>query len=160
MAESTTLQTAREQQCRQNAQRKSERKRQAVLEAIVTLQQQDRLVTKTAIARQANVSYPFLAKHADLLQAIDNAAVAGNAKRLASAPAVRGQDVVVAAMQRQMEKLKQQVRKKESEIRRMQQEIDQLYGKLASRSELTDTQIRAKLKEALQRLQTYEKGLS
>ena len=156
MAEVTTLQTARELQCRRNAQRKSERKRQAVLEAITALQQANLPVTKTTVVRQAQVSYPFLAKHADLLQAIDAAATAGSARRLASAPTVRGQDVLVAAMQRQMEKLKQQVREKEIEIRSKQREIDQLYGKLASRSELTDTQLRAKLKETLQRLQTYE----
>ena len=156
MVESTTLQASREQQCRLNAQHKSERKRQAVLEAITALQQANLPVTKTTVVKQAQVSYPFLAKHVDLLQAIDAAAVAGTARRLASAPAVRGQDVVVAAMQRQMEKLKQQVREKEIEIRRMQHEIDQLYGKLASHGELTDTQLRAKLKETLQRLQTYE----
>jgi hypothetical protein len=59
-------------------------------------------------------------------------------------------------MQRQMEKLKQQVQLKEVEIRSKQREIDQLYGKLASRGELTDAQLRAKLTEALRRLQAYE----
>ncbi len=156
MVESTTLQASREQQCRLNAQHKSERKRQAVLEAITALQQANLPVTKTTVVKQAQVSYPFLAKHVDLLQAIDDAAAAGSAKRLASAPAVRGQDVLVAAMQRQMEKLKQQVQVKEVEIRSKQREIDQLYGKLASRGELTDAQLRAKLTETLRRLQAYE----
>jgi 7-keto-8-aminopelargonate synthetase-like enzyme len=71
MVESTTLQASREQQCRRNAQRKSERKRQAVLEAITALQQANLPVTKTTVVKQAQVSYPFLAKHADLLQAIE-----------------------------------------------------------------------------------------
>lgn len=139
-----------------NAQIKSERKRQAVLDAIVDLQAQGIPITKAAVLKQANVSYPFLAKHADLGQAIAEAEQAGWETRLAQASASRGKDVAISALQRQVERLKQQVQEKEAEIRCRQREIDQLYGKLASRSELTDPQLRAKLAEALQRLQAHE----
>jgi len=156
MAEFTTLRDGRARQCRQNAQLKSERKRQAVLDAISVLHQKDIPITKGSVAKQANVSYPFLSKHDDLLQAIDDAEKSEGARRLMSASNVRSQDIAIAAMQRQMEKLKQQVKGKDIELRCKQREIDQLYGKLASRSELADAELRCKLAEVLNRLQAYE----
>lgn len=156
MVESTMLKDLKAVQCRKNAQMKSERKRQAVIEAISTLQQQGVRVTKGSVAKQAHVSYPFLSKHVDLLQAIEQAGGAEGVSRLPSAGNGQGKDVVIAALQRRLDTLKQQVKEKDVELRRKQREIDQLYGKLASRSEMTNAEIRAKLAEALQRLQASE----
>lgn len=156
MVECTTLKATKADQCRLNAQSKSEKKRQAVLEAIVALQQQGRPITKAAVKKYANVSYPFLKKHEDLLQTIDEAENTDKARRLSSASNAQGKDVAIAAMQRQMEKWKKESQEKTAEIRRKQREIDQLYGKLAGRSEMTDAELRARLAEALQRLQSYE----
>lgn len=155
MEESITLNDRKARQCRQNASAKSERKRQAVFEAIQTLQKQGVPVTKSAVVRHANVSHPFLSKHADLLQAIDTAAKEGTGK-LVDSPGSRSRDVAIAAMQRQMEKLKQQVKEKDTELRRKQKEINQLYGKLASDSSLTDVELRHKLTEVLNQLQAFE----
>jgi hypothetical protein len=156
MAESTTLMDVKVNQCRQNALLKSQRKRQAVFDAIAVLQQQGIPITKRAITKQANVSYPFLAKHVDLLQAIEDASGSQELRSLENVPESRSTDIALAAMKRQMEILKQQVKEKDAEIRRKQGEIDQLYGKLASRSELTDAEIRRKLAEALNQLQAYK----
>ena len=102
------------------------------------------------------MSYPFLARHHDLLQAIDAAARHEGARKQVVTPNAQGKDIAIAAMQRQMEKLKQQVKEKDAEIRCKQREIDQLYGKLASRSELTDAEIRCKLAEVLKQLHAHE----
>lgn len=160
MVDAITLQATKADQCRLNAQSKSERKRQAVLDAILSLQQQGQPVTKTTVKQQAAVSYPFLAKHADLLQAIEAADNIRQARVPASATETRSKDVVHAAMQRQMDKLKQQVKEKEVQIRQQQRNIDVLYGKLSNNSVLTDAQLRAKLKEALARLHAYEDSVS
>ena len=133
MAEFTTLRNFKAEQCRQNAQAKSDRKRQDVLEAISLLQQQQVPVTRSSVAKQAGVSYPFLSKHADLLQAIENAGSLDREQRLSRAVEHAGKDQVIAALQRRLDKLQQQVHEKEAEIQRQKREIAQLYGKLASR---------------------------
>jgi hypothetical protein len=156
MVESITLKDLKVIQCRKNAQVKSERKRQSVIEAIAMLQQQGVPVTKSSVAKQAHVSYPFLSKHVDLLQAIDKVREAESASRLSSAVESRGKDLVIAALQRRLDTLKQQVQEKDAKLRCKQREIDQLYGKLAGRSEMTNAELRAKLVEALQRLQANE----
>ena len=133
MAEFTMLRNLKAEQCRQNAQAKSDRKRQDVLEAISLLQQQQVPVTKSSVAKQAGVSYPFLSKHADLLQAIENAGSLDRDQRLSRAVEHAGKDQVIAALQRRLDKLQQQVHEKEAEIQQQKREIAQLYGKLASR---------------------------
>jgi len=47
--------------------------------------------------------------------------------------------------------------KKDAEIRQKQREIDQLYGKLAAGSVLTDPELRSLLADALERLASMEK---
>lgn len=127
-----------------------------MLDAILALQQKGRSVTKAVVKKYANVSYPFLNKHEDLLQAINEAENTDKERRQSSTANAQGKDVAIAAMQRQMEKWKKESQEKTAEIRRKQREIDQLYGKLASCSEMTDAELRAKLAEALQRLKSYE----
>lgn len=133
MDELTRLNSLKTEQCRRNAQAKSERKRQDVLAAISLLQQQGLPVTKSTIAKHAGVSYPFLSKHADLLQAIEEAGKIDREQRLSRAADHPGKSQVIAALQRRLDTLQKQVREKDAEIRRKQQEIDQLYGKLAGR---------------------------
>lgn len=156
MAESTTRKESKADQCRQNALNKSQQKRQAVLDTISDLQRRNIPITKKSVTEHANVSYPFLSKHIDLLQAIHDAATSDKERSLINASNKPGKNFAISVLQRQVEQLKQQVKEKEAENRGKQREIDQLYGKLASRSELTDAEIRRKLAEVLDRLQAYE----
>lgn len=133
MANSTTLKDLKAEQCRQNAQAKSARKRQDVLEAISFLQKQNVPVTKKAVADKANVCYPFLKKHADLLEAIEAAEKVDREHRLSLSVEKAGKNQVISALKRRLDKLQQQVHEKDAEIRRQQKEIEQLYGKLAIR---------------------------
>lgn len=138
MAESTTMNQRKAEQCRQNAQAKSDRKRQDVLTAIAVLQGKQLPITKAAIKRQANVSYPFLAKHPDLLAAIETAQQTDREVRLvAEINKNRNQGQVVTALKRRVDTLKKQLEEKEKELRKKQETIDILYGKLATRNNLT-----------------------
>ncbi len=150
MGASTTQQT-RSEQCRKNAQAKSEHKRQAALRAIRELQQEKHLVTRTAVARRAGVSVVFLRSHPDLLQSIEEAE-----QRYRLAPpesaADKTKDQVVAALRRRLDEMKQTGATKDAELRQKQREIDQLYGKLAAGSKLSEPELSQKLQEALARL--------
>jgi len=138
MAESTTTKGLKIEQCRKNAQAKSDRKRQDVLAAIAVLQGKQLPITKAAIKRQANVSYPFLAKHPDLLAAIETAQQNDREVRLvAEVNKNRNQEQVVTALKRRVNTLKKQLEEKEKELRKKQETIDILYGKLAIRGDLT-----------------------
>jgi hypothetical protein len=151
MDASTIARQARSEQCRKNAQAKSEQKRQATFAAIRELQQGKHPVTRSAVARRAGVSVVFLRSHPDLLQAI---AVAEQQHRFtpedrAINPA---KDVVIAALRRRLEEQKQALAEKDAELRQKQREIDHLYGKLAVGSSLTDEELRQQLHSALMRL--------
>lgn len=157
MDESITLETRKSEQCRKNAQAKSQRKRQDVLEAIALLQQQGAPISRKTVVQIARVSYPFLAKHADLQQAIDEASDVDRNARLEELKShTRSQDTAISALKRRVDNLKLKLQDKEGEIRKKQREIDLLYGKLASQGELTNADLREKLTEALKRLQDYE----
>ena len=71
MDASTTARHTRSEQCRRNAQAKSEQKRQAALVAIQELKLEKHPITRSAVARRAGVSVVFLRSHPDLLQAIE-----------------------------------------------------------------------------------------
>ena len=73
MGASTTAKQTRSEQCRKNAQAKSEQKRQAALRAIQDLQKENRPVTRAAVSRRAGVSVVFLRSHPDLLQTSEEA---------------------------------------------------------------------------------------
>lgn len=132
MDASTTAKHTRSEQCRKNAQVKSEQKRQAALIAIQELQQEKHPVTRSAVARRAGVSVVFLRSHPDLLQALEEAE---QQHRLAPPEGAgdRAKDQVIAALRRRLDEMKQSVAAKDAELRRKQREIDQLYGKLAAR---------------------------
>lgn len=137
MGVSTTAKQTRAEQCRKNAQAKSERKRQATFAAIQDLRQEKHPVTRSAVARRAGVSVVFLRSHPDLLQAVEEAE-----KRHRLTPpestADRGKDQIIAALRRRLEELKQTVATKDAELRQKQYEIDQLYGKLARHGPSTE----------------------
>ena len=127
----TTTKQLKAEQCRKNAQAKSEQKRQSAFAAIRDLQQEKHPVTRSAVARRAGVSVVFLRSHPDLLQALSEAE---QQHRLA--PKVRAgdfaKDQVIAALRRRLEELKQTVAAKDAELRLKQREMDVLYGKLAA----------------------------
>ena len=131
MGVSTRAAQTRIEQCRKNAQVKSEQKRQAALSAIRDLQQEKHPVTRSTVSRRAGVSVVFLRSHPDLLQAIEEA---GQRYRLVlpENTADPAKDQVIAALRRRLEELKQTVAAKDAELRLKQREIDVLYGKLAA----------------------------
>ena len=155
MGASTTTKHTRAEQCRKNALAKSEQKRQATFAAIRELQQGKHPVTRSAVARRAGVSVVFLRSHPDLLQALEEAE---QQHRLAPSEGAgdRAKDQVIAALRRRLDEMKQQLTAKDQELRRKQREIDQLYGKLAAASPLTDAEMQHALAEALARLASQE----
>jgi hypothetical protein len=152
----TTTKHTRSEQCRKNAQAKSEQKRQAAFAAIRELQQGKHPVTRSAVARRAGVSVVFLRSHPDLLQALSEAE---QQHRLAPPEGAgdRAKDQVIAALRRRLDEMKQQLIAKDQELRGKQREIDRLYGKLAAASPLTDAEMRRAFAEALERLAEREK---
>src|SRR6266700_3315681 len=152
---STTAKHTRSEQCRKNAQAKSEQKRQATFAAIRELQQEKHPITRSAVARRAGVSVVFLRSHPDLLQALEEAEQQHRLTPPESA-ADKGKDQVIAALRRRLEEMKQQNASKDQELRGKQREIDRLYGKLAAASPLTDAEMRSTLADALGRLAQQE----
>ncbi len=151
MGASTTAKHTRSEQCRKNAQAKSEQKRQATFAAIRDLQHEKHPVTRSAVARRAGVSVVFLRSHPDLLQALE---VAEQRHRLTppESAADKAKDQVIDALRRRLDEMKQQLAAKDQALRGKQREIDLLYGKLAAASPLTDAELRTTLASALERL--------
>jgi tRNA U34 5-carboxymethylaminomethyl modifying GTPase MnmE/TrmE len=131
MDASITGKHTRIEQCRRNAQAKSERKRKTAFEALILLQQEGKTVTKAAVAKRAGVSIVFLRNHPDLMQAIEEA----EQKRLhnSTIPSPdQTKDQVIAALRRRLDEMKQILGRKDAELYQKQREIDRLYGKLAT----------------------------
>ena len=136
----------------------STRKRQETLDAIACLQREGKPVTKATVAKRASVSVVFLRSHIDLMQAIEGAQQTSK-QQMMDTPSDRAKDQVGAALRRRLDEMKQTLHKKDIEIRQKQHEIDQLYGKLAANSPLTDVELRQALNDALNRLtQQYAKN--
>lgn len=155
MGVSTTAKNTKTEQCKNNAQAKSTKKRQAAFEALVLLQQEGLAVTKAALAHRAGVSVVFLRSHPDLLQAIEDAEQQRRTTpREGSVSSTK--DQVIAALRRRLEEFKQVVAMKESELRQKQREIDCLYGKLATNSPLTDAELQRQWQNAVARLARLE----
>jgi hypothetical protein len=156
MDASTTARHTRSEQCRRNAQAKSEQKRQAALVAIQELKLEKHPITRSAVARRAGVSVVFLRSHQDLLQAIEEAE---QRRRLtpSESGSDKAKDQVIAALRRRLDEMKQQLAAKDQQLRGKQREIDRLYGKLAAASPITDTELRSALAEALDRLAGQER---
>jgi hypothetical protein len=156
MDASTTARHTRIEQCRRNAQAKSEQKRQAALVVIQELKLEKHPITRSAVARRAGVSVVFLRSHPDLLQALEEAE---QRHRLAPPEGAtdKAKDQVIAALRRRLDEMKQQLAAKDQQLRGKQREIDRLYGKLAAASPITDTELRSALAEALDRLAGQER---
>jgi len=156
MDASTTARHTRIEQCRRNAQAKSEQKRQAALVAIQELKLEKHPITRSAVARRAGVSVVFLRSHQDLLQAIEEAE---QRRRLtpSESGSDKAKDQVIAALRRRLDEMKQQLAAKDQQLRGKQREIDRLYGKLAAASPISDTELRSALAEALVRLAGQER---
>ena len=156
MDASTTARHTRSEQCRRNAQAKSEQKRQAALVAIQELKLEKHPITRSAVARRAGVSVVFLRSHQDLLQAIEEAE---QRRRLtpSESGSDKAKDQVIAALRRRLDEMKQQLAAKDQQLRGKQRERDRLYGKLAAASPITDTELRSALAEALDRLAGQER---
>ena len=157
MDTSTIAKHTRSEQCRKNAQAKSEQKRQAVFVAIRELQHEKHPMTRSAVARRSGGSVVFLRSHPDLLQALEEAE---QQHRLAPSvgAADKAKDQVIAALRRRLDEMKQTVAAKDAELRQKQREIDQLYGKLAAGSKLSEPELGQKLEEALSRLAAFEQA--
>ncbi|MFL5696052.1 MAG: hypothetical protein ACJ797_02975 [Ktedonobacteraceae bacterium] len=153
---STTAKLTRVEQCRTNAKKRSQQKRQATLTALAQLQREKRTITKAAVARQAGVSLVFLRSHPDLVQAIEEAARARSALVSSVSPGSLPSDQVIGALRRRLDDMKQQLTAKDRELRGKQREIDLLYGKLAAASPLTDAELRSAFASALERLAQHE----
>jgi hypothetical protein len=151
MDASTTAKHTRIEQCRKNAQAKSEQKRQTALRAIQDLQREQRPVTRASVSRRAGVSVVFLRSHPDLLQALEEAE---EQHRLTPPERAtdKAKDQVIAALRRRLDEMKQQNAAKDQALRGKQREIDLLYGKLAAASPLTDAELRRALADTLDRL--------
>jgi uncharacterized protein DUF6262 len=155
MDDSTTVKRTRTEQCRHNAQTKSEQKQRVAFDALALLQQEGKPVTRAAVAKRAGVSIVFLRSHPELVQAIEEA----EQRRLhtPTAPSQdRAKDQVIAALRRRLDEMKQTIAAKDREIRQKQREIDKLYGKLAAGSQLVDLEVRQALAVALARIASYE----
>jgi len=159
MGDSTIVKRTRAEQCKHNAQAKSEQKRHTTFEALTLLQQEGKPVTKAAVSRRAGVSVVFLRSHPDLMQAIEEAEQRRLHTPTSSSPD-RTKDQVIAALRRRLDEMKQTIGKKDAEVRQKQREIDQLYGKLAAGSELTDPELRSILAKAYARLMALEEHLA
>jgi hypothetical protein len=158
MGASTTQQT-RTEQCRKNAQAKSEQKRLATFAAIQDLKHEKLPVTRSAVARRAGVSVVFLRSHPDLLAAIAEAEQQ-HRLTLEDRTTNRAFDVMIAALRRRLDEQKQALAEKDAQLRQKQREIDRLYGKLAAGSVLTDPDLRCALAAALERLAAHEEHLA
>jgi hypothetical protein len=153
---STTTKRTRVQQCHLNAQARSQQKRRAAFEALSVLLQEQRTITKAAVARRAGCSLVFLRSHPDLVQAIEEAQRTLSASTPADFPLEQAKDQVIAALRRRLDDLKQQLAIKDAQLRERQRIIDQLYGKLAAASPLADAELRRALIDALERLAQQE----
>jgi len=159
MGASTIAKRTRTEQCKINAQAKSEKKRQAAFDALALLKLEQRAITKAAVARRAGVSVVFLRSHPDLVQVIEEAEHNLLTSPPPIAPVDKAKDQVIAALRRRLDEMKQTIAAKDAELCAKQQELDRLYGKLVAASPLTDPELRCMLIEAQKRLKQGE-GLS
>ena len=115
-----------------------------------------RPITQAAVARRAGVSTVFLRSHDDLLQAIAEAERTRPAGLAGVDPDARALDTIIASLRRRVDALKEEVETKNAIIRQKQREIDQLYGKLAAKSTLADSELRQLYQGAMERVRKLE----
>jgi len=156
MDASTISKQTRIEQCKINAKARSEQKRQATFDALSALQQEHQAITKAAVARRAGVSLVFLRSHPDLMQAVEGAEKSQRTSSSSTTIGDTARNHVIAALRRRMDDMKQQLAAKDEELHKRQRVIDQLYGKLAAASPMTNSELRHALTDALERLAQQE----
>jgi hypothetical protein len=146
-------------QCRDNAKSKSAAKRKAFLEALALMVKEHKPLVKAQVCKRADVTPPFLRKHPDLLQALENA----QRKRLTSKEVVeaatsadRGKDRVIEALKRQLDAKQAVINAKEVALREKDRTISVLLGKLAANSPLSDSELYKQLAAQTQRAERSE----
>lgn len=156
---STTPKLSKEERCRENAKSKSEAKRKAFLEALVLTVKEGKPLVKAQVCRRAGVTPPFLRKHADLQQALEDA----HKERLTSKDAVetaasadKGKDRVIEALKRQLDAKQAVINAKERVLVRKDRTIRVLLGKLAANSPLSDSDLYKQLAAQTQRAERAE----
>jgi hypothetical protein len=155
MDESTIQRLSRTEQCRKNAQEKSEKKRQQTLSALVALQRERKPISELTVAKRAGVSRPFLRKHEDLRQRIAEAG-RNPSETVNSASSEAPKLAVLEAIRRRLVEMKSTLAAKEVEIRQKNMDISRLFGKLASRSEMSEAEVVQTLEELTRRLRGLE----
>lgn len=159
MGASTTPRLSKEERCRQNAMSKSEAKRKAFLEALALMLKEGKPLVKAQVCKRADVTPPFLRKHPDLQQALEDA----QKKRLtskdmveAAASADKGKDHVIEALKRQLDAKQAVINAKEATLREKDRTVSVLLGKLAANSPLFDSDLHKLLAAQTQRAERAE----
>jgi|GEM_PF-3323360 len=159
MDASTTPQLSKEERCRQNAMNKSEAKRKAFLEALAFLVKEGKPLVKAQVCRRAGVTPPFVGKHPDLQQALEDAQKKHlTSKNVADAAssADKGKDRTIEALKRQLDAKQAVTNAKEAALRDKNRTISVLLGKLAANSPLSDTDLHKHLLVQTQRAERAE----
>jgi hypothetical protein len=159
MGASTTPKLSKEERCRENARSKSEAKRKAFLEALTQMVKEGKPLVKVRVCQRAGVTPPFVGKHPDLQQALEDA----QRKRLTSQETVeaassadRGKDRMVEALKRQLDAKQAVINAKEAALREKDRTISVLLGKLAANRLLSDDDLHKQLVAQTQRAERSE----
>jgi len=159
MAASITDKLSRVERCRRNAQCRSDRARQAFIEALALMVKEGKPLVKAKVCQRAGVTPPFLRKHPDLLQLLEDA----QARRLASRESVeaatsadKGKERVIEALKRQLDAKQAVINAKEAAVREKDRTISVLLGKLAANSPLSNSDLHQWLAEQTQRAEKAE----
>jgi len=159
MAASITNKLSRTEQCRKNAQSKSEAKRNAFLESLTLQAKEGKSLAKASVCKRAGVTTPFLRAHPDLLQALEEAQTArraGQAGHHGSCSTDRSKEHIIEALRRQLHSKQVVINAKDAEIREKDREIRTLLGKLASSSPPSSGDLQRQLDEAVKRAERAE----
>jgi hypothetical protein len=165
MGASITPQLSKEERCRENARSKSETKRKAFLDTLALMSREGKPLVKAHVCKRAGVSPPFVGKHLDLQQALEDAQrkhVMSDEVVQATASADKGKDRVIEALKRQLDAKQTVINAKEAALREKARTISVLLGKLAANSPLLDTDLHQLLVAQTQRTERAEaraKGL-
>lgn len=159
MDASTTPHLSKEERCRQNAVSKSEAKRKAFLEALALMLKEGKPLVKAQVCRRAGVTPPFVGKHSDLQQALEDAQkkhlTSKNVADTASSSG-KGKDRTIEALKRQLDAKQAVINAKEAALREKNHTISVLLGKLAANSPLSDTDLHKHLIAQTQRAERAE----
>lgn len=159
MGASTTPHLSKEERCRQNAVNKSEVKRKAFLETLALMAKEGKPLVKAQVCRRAGVTPPFVGKHPDLQQALEDVqkkCLASKGVVDAASSADKGKDRTIEALKRQLDAKQAVIKAKEATLREKNRTISVLLGKLAANSPFSDTDLYKHLVAQTQRAERAE----